>query len=130
MFQEHLSGFLSSFVQTQYDNSVAVIVNQTKCINKTTALFELTIVGPGPAANYTLNQLLNDININLQGLDIGIGVIKGCMQNCTAPTIMSHPSFTDDDDQDMKLIYIAIVAAIALFIMMMLCIIVVFKRSV
>ena len=82
-------------MQTQYDHSVIVTVNQTECINRTTALFELTLTGP--VANHTLHHLLNDMNINnANGLDIGIGVIKVCEQNCTEPTVASGPSDNDD----------------------------------
>ncbi|XP_065913356.1 transmembrane and immunoglobulin domain-containing protein 1-like [Dysidea avara] len=125
-----LSEVLSNFVQTQYDHSVIVTVNQTECINRTTALFELTITSP--VANHTLHHLLYDMNINAIGLDIGIGVIKVCEQNCTEPTVASGPSDNDDgDDEQMfiKLIFIVLVVVVALVLMLIiiLCMII-YKR--
>ena len=132
IFQTSLSEVLSNFVQTQYDHSVIVTVNQTECINRTTALFELTITSP--VANHTLHHLLYDMNINAIGLDIGIGVIKVCEQNCTEPTVASGPSDNDDgDDEQMfiKLIFIVLVVVVALVLMLIiiLCMII-YKRCV
>ena len=119
-------------MQTQYDHSVIVTVNQTECINKTTAIFELTLTGP--VANHTLHHLLNDMNINANGLDIGIGVIKVCEQNCTGPTVASGPNDDDDGDDEkmfIMLIFIVLMVAVALFLILiiMLCLII-YKRCV
>ena len=59
-----------------------VTVNRIECINISTAIFKLR-----PAANDMLKQLQNDINSSVQGLNIGIGVLNLCEQNCTGPII-------------------------------------------
>jgi len=112
-----------------------VTVNQTECINNSTAMFELNLTGP--TANHTLYQLLSDIHTN--GLDIGIGVIKVCGQNCTVPTIASGPNDDDDadgsDDDDkmfIKLIITVLVVAVVSFLILfaIICLIVIYKRCV
>jgi len=110
-----------------------VTVNQTECIDNSTAIFELNLTGP--TANHTLYQLLNDIHTN--GLHIGIGVIKVCEQNCTVPTVASGPNddaggSDNDDKMFIKLIFIALVVAVALFLILfvIICLIAIYKRCV
>jgi len=130
MFQKYLSDVLSSFVRTQYNYSatLTVTVNQTECINISTALFELNLIGV--MANYTLHQLLSDINTNIQGIDIGIGEIKICEHNCTAPTVASDSRPSDDNKKEkLKFIYLAIGVSVALLvIIMMFCLLLICKR--
>jgi len=54
-----------------------------------TAIFKLQFTGR--TVNDTLLQLPNDIYNSVQGLNIGIGILKLCEQNCTV---------TSDDDND------------------------------
>jgi len=109
-----------------------VTANKTECINTTTALFELNLTGH--LANNTLYQFLNDIHINTQGVDIGIGVIKVCEQNCTAPTVINGPDDSDDNDEKifLKLILIVLMVAVVLFLMLIItiCLIMYYKRCV
>jgi len=121
-------------VQTQYDHSVTVSANKTECINTTTAIFELNLTGH--LANNTLYRLLNDILINANGLDVGFGVVKVCMENCTEPTIVSGPDGDGGEDDDEKmfimLIFIVLLVAVALFLLLLIiiCLMVIHKRCV
>lgn len=110
-------------------------VKQTKCLNASTAYFKVNITGPG--ANETLQQILNDISFNTQGLNIGIGIIKACEENCTRQpqtTVSSNPSNSDSDDKKndnfTQLIIIILLGIIALFsiITALCCLIVMYTR--
>jgi len=106
-----------------------VTVNLTECIDNSTAIFELNLTGP--TANHALYQLLNDIRIN--GLHIGIGVIKVCKQNCTVPTVASGPNNDagGSDDDDKMLIFIALVVAVAVALFLVLFVLIVtYKRCI
>ena len=89
ILQNNLAQYLLRYVQNNYDQSVTVTANQTKCINMSTAIFKLQFTGR--TVNDTLLQLPNDIYNSVQGLNIGIGILKLCEQNCTV---------TSDDDND------------------------------
>ena len=111
-----------------YNVTLTVTFNQTECINISTGLFELNLIGV--KANYTLYQLLSDIDTNIQGIDIGIGVIKICEHSCTAPTVVNDSRPSDDNKKEkLNFIYIAIGVSVALLlIIVMFCLLLLCKR--
>ena len=131
LFQGSLPEFLSRHLREYYyDHSVMITVKHSECINRSTALFELNITGLG--ANETLQQLLNDITFNTQGLNIGIGIIRVCEQNCTGSTVANNPTDIDDDDETnnyfSQLVVIGLLGIIALFsiIIVICCLVVIY----
>ncbi|XP_065913081.1 uncharacterized protein [Dysidea avara] len=92
IFKHNLSEILEIFVLSKYDSNVTVVVTESDSKNNPLMIiFELHFVGL--SANNTLQELLNDINSLRQGLDIGIGILKVCNQNCTLST-------SDNNDQE------------------------------
>ena len=97
-----------------------VTVNQIECINISTAIFKLQFTGL--AANDTLQQLQNDISSSVPGLNIGIGVLKLCEQNCTWPTITKDPGNDVDGDKCnifKETVFIVVTAVILLLLVIL-----------
>ena len=76
----------------EYDRNITVVVTEANLtIDSLVIVFELYLVGI--SANETLQEFLSEINSSTEGLNIGIGDLKVCYQNC-------YSSDSDNDNQD------------------------------
>ena len=120
ILQNYLTQYLLRYVQDNYDQSATVTANQIECINISTAIFKLQFTGL--VANDTLQQLQNDISSSVQGLNIGIGVLKLCEQNCTWQTITKDPGNDVDGDKYnifKETVFIVVTAVILLLLVIL-----------
>ena len=141
ILQNNLAQYLLRYVQNNYDLSVTVTVNRTECINISTATFKLQFTGR--TVNDTLLQLQNDIYNSVQGLNIGIGILKLCEQNCTVTSDDDDDGNSNDnnDDNDSDgdksnifaetfFIVVVVVVILLLLAIVMCCLIITYKRYV
>ena len=104
-------------MKAQYGQNVTVMLNEIECIDASNAIFKLKL--SGPSASDILQQLLNDINNTIQGIDISFGVLKVCERNCTKQITMNN---TKEKKLPMPIL-ITLAAGIVLFLLMLILII-------
>jgi len=109
LIQRNLSEILQSFVNREYENDVSVVVTDYDLTNN--SVFKLYLVGV--SANETLQELLNDISSSRLGLNIGIGVLNLCDQNCTSSTSESNDQ--KDKATSSQLVLIVLVSLFVAF---------------
>jgi len=115
------------YVQDNYDRSVTLTVDQIECVNISTATFRLQIIGL--EGNKTLQKIQNDIIISAQKLNIGIGILKLCEQNCTGHSTASDPASEngkdgvadrDQNNRSDKTIALVVTVIVAVFLLIIL----------
>ena len=93
----------------EYDNDVAVVVTEIDKTNNSAIIIELHLMGT--LANKALQELLNGINSSKEGLDIGIGVLKVCNQNCIYGTSENND---EEDKVSFSLLILIVLATIVI----------------
>ena len=118
------------YIRDNYNQSATLIVDQIECINVSTATFRLQLSFAG---SEVLHQIQNDITSSVQGLNIGIGILIICKQNCTGPSISDPGDDADADGDNYKIVDVmvivaAVIVGFVLLILFTCCLIVIYKR--
>ena len=108
------------------------MAKQIECrMTESRAIYEINITGI--LTNNSLQPLLAGLNSTTQGIDITIGKLKLCYENCLEPTLTTSSTDSDsnNDDASANDIWIIVLSIlIILFLFLVLCLVAISVRYV